>query len=40
VMGMWLIDEATEQDDVVRLRVPVEIRTRYEACLATTTATN
>jgi hypothetical protein len=42
VIGMWLIDEATEQGDVVRIygAVPIEIRTRHEAYLARTTATN
>jgi hypothetical protein len=42
VSGMWLIDEATEQDDVIRIygAVPIEIRTRYETYLARTTATN
>jgi hypothetical protein len=40
VIGMWLIDEAT--DDVVRIygAVRVEIRTRHEVYLARTTATN
>jgi hypothetical protein len=42
VIGMWLIDEATEQRDVVRVygNAPIEIRTRHEAYLARTTATN
>ena len=40
VIGMWLTDEAT--NDVVRIygAVPVEIRTRHEAYLDRTTATN
>jgi hypothetical protein len=39
---MWLIDEGTEQDDVVRRygAVPLEIKVRHEAYLARTTATN
>ncbi len=42
VIGMWLIDEGTEQDDVVRRygAVPLEIKVRHEAYLARTTATN
>ena len=42
VKSMWLIDEAAEQEDVVRLygRVPAEIRARHKAYLARTTATN
>ena len=42
VIGMWLIDEATEQDDVIRIygAVPLEIGTRHEAYLARTTATS
>jgi hypothetical protein len=42
VTGMWLIDEASGQGDVVRIygAVPIEIRTRHETYLARTTATN
>jgi hypothetical protein len=37
---MWLIDDATERDDVVRIygMVPPGIRGQYEAYLARTTA--
>jgi hypothetical protein len=40
VIGMWLIDQAT--NDVVRIygAVPLEIRTRHVAYLTRTTATN
>jgi len=39
---MWLIDDAPEQTDVIRIfgSVPADIRTRHEAYLARTTATN
>jgi hypothetical protein len=42
VSGMWLIDEATEQDNVIRIygAVPLGIRTQLEAYLARTAATN
>ena len=42
VTGMWLIDGATERSDVIRVfgSVPANIRTRHEAYLARTTATN
>ena len=42
VSGMWLINRATEQDDVIRIHgaVPIEIRARHQAYLARTTATN
>jgi hypothetical protein len=42
VISMWLIDEATEQDNVIRIygAVPLEIGTRHEAYLARTTSTN
>ena len=42
VIGMWLIDEATEQADVIRIygAVPPVIRARHETCRARTTATN
>jgi hypothetical protein len=41
VTGMWLMNEATEQEDVIRISGAVpEIRTRHEVYLARTTATN
>jgi hypothetical protein len=42
VIGMWLIDHDTEQDDVVRCygAVPLKINARYEVYLARRTATN
>ena len=42
VLGMWLIDDATEQADVIRVfgSVPAAITARHEAYLARTTATN
>ena len=42
VMGMWLIDGAIEQGDVVRClgTVPLNINVRYEEYLARRTASN
>jgi hypothetical protein len=42
VIGMWLIDAASDQSDVIAINgdVPPEVRSRYEAYIARVTGTN